>query len=122
MDMKNFGEYIKELRISKEITLREFCKKTNIDPSNWSKIERGILPPPKSRSVLEELANVLGLDQTSEEFNTLCDLAALSHIPKELLTDEKVLELLPIFLRTSRGEKPNDEELDKLVKIIKEKR
>jgi len=51
--MRKFGEYIKDLRVEKEITLREFCKTAGLDPSNWSKIERGIHTPPKSKEVLE---------------------------------------------------------------------
>lgn len=48
---KKFAEYIKDLRVEKEITLREFCKISGLDPSNWSKIERGIHAPPKSKEV-----------------------------------------------------------------------
>jgi transcriptional regulator with XRE-family HTH domain len=118
--MKTFGEYIKSLRISREITLRDFCKIINVDPSNWSKVERGINPPPKSKEILEEIGKALNLDTTSEEFKSICDLAALSYIPKELISDKELLEMLPAFFRTSRGEKPLKEELDKLIKIIKE--
>ena len=81
--MKTFGEYIKELRISKEITLREFCKIAKHDPSNWSKIERGILPPPKGKIVLENIALTLKLPKGSEEYYNIFDLAAISFIPKE---------------------------------------
>ena len=43
-----FGKFIKERRIEKGLTLREFCKLIEVDASNWSKIERGLLSPPKS--------------------------------------------------------------------------
>ena len=115
-----FGEYVKKIRVEKRITLREFCRMNKIDPSNWSKTERGILPPPKSKTVLEVIAKSLGLSQKSEEWNTLFDLAAIAHIPSEIISDDKLLEKLPVFFRTVRGEKPSQEELEELIKLIKE--
>jgi transcriptional regulator with XRE-family HTH domain len=119
--MKTFGEYIFDLRRQKRITLREFCRVTKVDPSNWSKIERGILQPPKSNQVLEEIAAVLGLQKGSEEFNLLFDLAAIAFIPRNLvLQEEKMLGKLPIFFRTLRGNKPTEEELETIIKLLKE--
>jgi transcriptional regulator with XRE-family HTH domain len=115
-----FGEYIKNLRVEKRITLREFCRRINIDPSNWSKIERGVLQPPKSQIVLQEIAQTLGLTQKSEEWFTLMDLAAISFIPKQLVSDEDILEKLPAFFRTLRGQPPSREELEKLIHLLKE--
>ena len=60
------------------------------------------------------------MSAASEEYNTLFDLAAISHIPKELLSDQSVVEKLPIFFRTLRGEKPTRDELEQVLKIIKE--
>jgi len=91
-----------------------------LDASNWSKIERGILPPPKSKEVLTEIAESLNMSKGSESYNTLFDLAAISHIPTHLLTDQSVLEKLPVFFRTLRGAKPTREELEKILKIVKE--
>lgn len=118
--MKTFGEFVKSVRISKEISLRDFCRITSQDPSNWSKIERGILPPPKSRLVLDEIAQALGLVSRSEDYNALFDLAAISYIPKELINSQELYEKLPVFFRTSRGDSPNREELEKLLKLIEE--
>lgn len=115
--MKTFGEYIKMLRIEKRITLREFCRSTNIDPSNWSKIERGLMPPPKSKEVLESIRITFGLKSNSEEYTTLKELAVIGHVPVDLL-DQKVVDRLPVFFRTLRGEKPTREELENLIKIL----
>ena len=38
-----FGEFIKEKRIEKGISLREFCKRIEIDASNWSKVDADYL-------------------------------------------------------------------------------
>lgn len=118
--MKTFGEYVKFLRISKEITLREFCHRAKLDPSNWSKIERGILQPVKGREVLENVAKVLSLKPGSDEYNTLFDLAIVSNIPQQLIDDKTILEKLPIFFRTMRGESPSKDELLEIIKIINE--
>ncbi len=118
--MKSFGGFVKDVRIQQGVTLREFCRINNLDPSNWSKIERGILPPPKSKEVLNEIAKSLKMKNGSEEYNTLFDLAAIGHIPTELLSNQSVVEKLPVFFRTLRGEKPTRAELEKILKIIKE--
>jgi transcriptional regulator with XRE-family HTH domain len=119
--MIKFGDFIKILRIEKGVTLREFCRLTNIDPSNWSKIERGILPPPKSKEVLNEISQALKIKKESDEWHTIFDLATIGHIPTELLSDQSIVEKLPVFFRTNRGQKPTRKELEELIKIIKDK-
>lgn len=118
--MLTFGEFIKQLRLQNRITLREFCRLAGIDPSNWSKIERGMLPPPKSKMLLEEIAKILKVKKNSDAWYTLMDLAAITHIPKELLSNQSIVEKLPVFFRTLRGQKPTEEELENLIKLIKE--
>jgi transcriptional regulator with XRE-family HTH domain len=117
--MKTFGDFVKELRVNKNITLREFCRKTLADPSNWSKVERGIIPPPKSKTVLEQIAQVLEIEPGTEDYNTLFDLAAISFIPKELVKESEILEHLPVFFRTVRGDPPTEEELRELINLIR---
>jgi transcriptional regulator with XRE-family HTH domain len=118
--MLTFGEFIKQLRLQNRITLREFCRLSGIDPSNWSKIERGMLPPPKSKLMLEEIAKILKIKKNNDNWYTLMDLAAITHIPKELLNNQSIVEKLPVFFRTLRGQKPTEEELENLIKLIKE--
>ena len=115
-----FGAFIKSMRIKSGLTLREFCRITNLDPSNWSKIERGLLPPPKSRQVLEEIAKALHLIENTEDWHALFDLATISFIPVELLNDRSIINKLPVFFRTIRGEKPTRKELEDLIDKIKE--
>ena len=117
--MVTFGEFMRNLRIEKRLTLREFCRSAKLDPSNWSRIERGFAPPPKSKVVLQGIAKILKIEEGSE-YNTLFDLAAISHIPTGLVSDEQVLDKLPVFFRTIRGEKPSRKELEELIRIMKE--
>ena len=51
-----FGQYFKKMRQKRGLTLRKFCFKHGIDPGNISKLERGIISPPRSREKLEEYA------------------------------------------------------------------
>ena len=116
--MKTFASFIREKRIAAGLTLREFCRLTGFDASNWSKIERNLLPPPQSKSILESIAAVLGLKSVSQDYKELMDLAALSSVPEDLIEPE-ILEQLPVFFRTVRGEKPTEEELKTLITKIR---
>ncbi len=118
--MITFGKFVRDSRIKNALTLREFCRITNIDPSNWSKIERSISSPPKSKQVLQEIAKILNLSENSEDYNILFDLAAISHIPPDLVSNQRIVEKLPVFFRTLRGEKPSRGELEELIKMLKE--
>lgn len=117
--MKKFGEYVMFLRAEKRISIRKFCLDMEYDPSNWSKIERGILPPPKSKQFLNRIAEVLGLQKDSEEYYYLFDSAAAAHVPIELLDNEKIINSLPVFFRASRGDNPTIKELEDLITLIK---
>ncbi|MGB7575138.1 MAG: helix-turn-helix transcriptional regulator [Thermodesulfobacteriota bacterium] len=116
-----FGEFIKERRIAKSIGLREFCKRLEIDASNWSKIERGLHAPPQDDGRLRKIARVLEIKIGSSLWKEMKDKANIDAgiIPEDILSDEKVLNSLPMFFRTIRSEKPTPEDLDKLIDMIK---
>jgi len=116
-----FGEFIKERRINKSISLREFCKRVEIDASNWSKVERGLLAPPQDEERLRKIARVLDIKFGSALWKEMKDKANIDAgiIPNDILSDEKLLNSLPMFFRTIRSEKPTPEELDKLINMIR---
>ena len=101
--------------------LREFCLEHGHDPSNWSKIEREVLPPPRDEKILREWASQLGIKRGSDEWLKVFEYAAVDtgRIPEHILRDEKAVEHLPLFFRTLSGQKPSREDLEKLLKIIK---
>tara|TARA_B100000745_G_scaffold258183_1_gene181326 strand:+ start:73 stop:426 length:354 start_codon:yes stop_codon:yes gene_type:complete len=117
--MKRVGEILKNYRKDRGFTLRKFCQVADIDPSNWSKIERGLLEPPKSEEVLTAIGKVLEL--TTSQLQEVKDIAAVESIPKGYLDDEEVLNALPVFFRTTRELKPTKEELEELFKLLKNK-
>ena len=107
----SFANFIREKRIAKGLTLREFCRLCGFDSSNWSKVERSLASPPQSK-------NALKIEAGSQLYKEMFDLAALSTIPEELIESE-ILEQLPVFFRTVRGEKPTEEELKTLINKIR---
>ena len=117
--MEKFGAYITELRTTRGITLREFCRRNNLDPSNWSKIERSVISPPKSKKTIESILDSIGIEQGSEEYNTALDLGLLESIPEDFIEERNVLKELPVLFRTVRGKKPSSEDLQRLIEFLK---
>ena len=118
-----FGTFIKELRAKQRLGLREFCLKTGYDPSNWSKIEREVSPPPKDEASLRDCAKQLGLKAGTDDWNKFHDYAAVDagRIPDHVLEDEELLAKLPAFFRTISGNKPSRAELENLIKLLRER-
>lgn len=116
-----FGSYVRDLRKNHRMGLREFCMTLGKDPSNWSKIERGILPPPTEEETLKEIASALSVPEGSDQWHKLFDYASVDRgmLPKDIMSDEKILEKLPVFFRTLRGQKPDEGELKRLIELIK---
>lgn len=118
----NFGAMVKELRIAQGKTLRQFCEEHGHDPSNWSKIERGVNPPPRDPTTLTRWAQQLGLKPDTDawrDFRIQSDLSR-GEIPKDILADERLMEKLPVFFRTVQGAEMGEAELDDLIHKIKE--
>lgn len=116
-----FGEFIKQIRERQRLGLREFCLENGYDPSNWSKIEREVLSPPRDEDTLRTWAKQLGLEQGSDDWLKFFDYAAVDsgRIPDYILQDEKLVAQLPVFFRTISGQKPSREDLEKLVELIR---
>ncbi|MFA5319457.1 MAG: helix-turn-helix domain-containing protein [Candidatus Paceibacterota bacterium] len=116
-----FGENLRKLRLGANLTLRDVCKIVDYDPSNWSKIERGVMAPPKDRKVLEGWANTLKLVPGSKEYSQFMDEVKVAQgaIPEDILADANIVDYLPAFFRTIRNKKPTKEDIDLLIKAIK---
>ncbi len=120
--IKIFGEFFKTRRIAIKKTLRQFCIENGLDPGNISKLERGLLSPPQNREKLEEYAGYLKIKKGSDDWYTFFDLAAAEtgRIPEDIMTKGKIEDKLPILFRTLRGQKVSDENLEKLIKILRD--
>ncbi len=117
--MGRFGAFFKQKRLTLGLSLRQFCLRHGLDPGNMSK--RGRLAPPQ-HDKLKEYARLLGIPEGSDDWYRFFDLAAAEagRVPKDILNDAEAVEKLPLLFRTLRGEPIPDEQLDELVKTLKE--
>jgi transcriptional regulator with XRE-family HTH domain len=118
---KTFADFFRIKRTEQRISLRDFCKITEADPSNISKIERGLMPPPQAKEILERYAKGLNVAIDTDDWITFSDLAAVANriIPEDISSDKNLLELMPAFFRTLRGEKPATGELKALIAKVR---
>ena len=118
---EHFGGFLEALRQRNRLTLREFCKRAGCDPANISRMERGLVPPPKGREILERYAQALGLKEGSDDWYTFFDLAAVDQgmVPADIMGNEALVKALPVFFRTLRGQKPTAEEMRKIADKIR---
>ena len=119
--LKKFGQNLKKARIAQNLSLREICKKTNYDASNWSKIERGVIAPPSDEKILSKWARALGLKPPSHKYQTFIDEAQIGQgiIPEDILAGQNAVDYLPAVFRTLRNEKPTKQEIDRLIELIR---
>ena len=117
-----FGEYLKQKRIDKEITLRGFAKLVDISPVYLCDLETGRKAAP-SMEVMQKMVSKLALNK--EESERFYDLAALEQtaknpIPKDLNAFLKDNRVIVSALRTAKDLDATDEEwqdfIDKLRK------
>jgi len=115
-----FGPKLRELRVSRNLTLREFCDRAKVDAGNYSKIERGLFAPPGADKI-EQYLKPLGIEVGSDEYVELIDLAAIDRgeLPRRLLSDEQVLAELPVLFSVLGGEAVSEDRLDKLIELIR---
>lgn len=121
MAYSTFGEAFKAHRLNLQMSLRQFCQANGLDAANISKLERGLLPPPKNeklRAYAEALKLVEGTDAWYEFFDLAA--AAKGEFPRDL-TDKELLAQLPALFRTMRGNAPSDEQLEHVVKLLRKR-
>src|SRR5690606_1597861 len=96
----------------------QFCLANQIDPGNYSKLERGRLQPPKD---ISPILRGLGLTPSDDEWTELTDLAAVcsGKVPDDLLSDEKIVSSLPALFRTIRGTQLEEGKLDELIDLLR---
>ena len=113
MTTNQFGAYIKKLRLDRDITLRAFCAASGYEASNYSKVERGLLPPPNEPTKLDPFRTALGLTKEAPEWRELLRLAALDRgeIPYHMLNDRELVGKLPAIFRAIDGDSVDENTL-----------
>jgi len=117
-----FGEFAKSKRLKLGLTLRQFCRENDYDTGNMSKMERGLLPPPKGRKYLEAYAKALGIEKGREDWRMFFDLAAASsgRIPERIMKDDKLVARLPLVFRAMDGKPLTEKRLRELADLIRQ--
>lgn len=117
----SFGEFFKGLRLDNKMTLRGFCSKNGFDPSNVSKIERGIWPPPEADEDRMKYAKALALKKGTSNWDRFMDLAVAGTRTFKVrnVTDEEVLQKLPVLFRSVDKADLTPDQLDKIIKYVK---
>ena len=115
-----FGEYLKSLRMEKELSLRDLAKKSDMDFANLSRIERDLASPPQRLEVLDKLVDALEL--SSEQKQRLLDLSAVENgvYPFDVKEDLGKHPNLPILLRTISNKKLSADQILELTDRINE--
>lgn len=95
------GPLLKRLRIEKRITLRDFAERLDLDPGNYSRVERGVFAPPE-REKLELILQELEVDKVEQE--AILDRADADRgmLPSDLQRDEILVRELPVLFRAIR--------------------
>jgi len=116
-----FGAALKEARAARSLGLREFCRRSGLDPALVSRIERGLAPPPEAAATFNRIARGLRLSLSSTKWRELADLAILSRgkVPKDLLDNEAVAAKLPVLFRALRDLRSDQKLLQELVEILR---
>lgn len=115
-----FNVFFKKKRM--EIgTVRQFAKKSGLDLAYVSRLENGVILPPKDEEKLARIALALGIKRNSREWQEFMDLAAIAknELPKDLYDNEKIANFLPAFYRTLRKKELSEKELKDLLELIK---
>src|SRR5205085_216486 len=115
-----FGGFVRSKRLAQRITLRSFCEMVGVDPANYSKVERGVLSPPRDVEKLEAYERTLGIIAGSPDSRELRRLAALDRgeLPPAVLANSELLRKLPALFRTLEGEPIDDRRLEELAETI----
>lgn len=115
-----FCDAFRNCRLQTGKTLRQFCIDNGFDHITVSKIERGVVIPPPEEE-LKKYADALGLQEGSEDYNELFELATRQkeHIPYDLSKDEVLVKRLPILATRSDGTKLTEEQMRELIETMR---
>jgi transcriptional regulator with XRE-family HTH domain len=118
---KTFGDHIKELRLSKDWSVRAMAKILGVSHTYVNDLETGSRPaPPKDK--LEILIKVFDIDKSKSELNHFLDLAAETRNAVPIDVDEFILEntiLIEFIRKIKNREFISAEYIDKVLKNIR---
>lgn len=106
-----FGQYLRSVRQTKKISIRQLAKAVSKTPTYISDIEKGNNKPPK-RELLDRIIAALQLEEFPDIRNRLYDLAAKERkdvpadIKEYLMENESILKIIRMA-----KESPNEKQI-----------
>ncbi len=113
------GSFLRDVRMEKEISLHEMCKRTGFDSTTYTQIELGEICPLGEDDFLKKAANAFCFDAGSREY---LELEKLTIESEKIIVDPKersLMSMLPAFFRNANGGKPTREDLLRILKLLK---
>lgn len=116
-----YGSKIRQIRVEKEMTLRELSTRSDIDNAYLSRVERETIKPPQDVELLDAINSALELEENQAQ--ELKDQAAVDNekFPTDIANQINKVDGFPLFLRTVSNKKLTNEELQELIKFINER-
>ena len=119
----NFGEFLREKRQEREITLRKFAEMAGISPVYMSTLETNQRHAPKDE-ILERMVRLLLLSKEEEEL--FYDLAVKSAFSPRVSGDlpEYIInhEIVKIALRTAKDADATDDEWQEFIEKLRKRK
>jgi transcriptional regulator with XRE-family HTH domain len=120
MSKKNVAaaEWIRDKRRAAEIGLREFAILIGESPANWCNFENGRRPAPQNEPKLRKIAQVLGIRENSEDWDTLFNIVRKPNRPPADIEQYAQTQLVPTLLRTIKERRLKRPQIEKLIKYV----
>ncbi len=101
-------------------TVRQFAKDNGFDAAYISRLENGVILPPKDQEKLTKIGLALGLKEGTDEWQEFTDLAAIAkcELPADLHDNERIASILPAFYGTLRKKELDEADIQKLLELI----
>jgi len=117
---RTFGAELKRLRMASGMGLRVFANLIDMAPSNLSNIERGKIPPPAGKKMLDTICDALGLPPDDPNRVLVFDLAAAGRrIPADVAEAVKKQPGVPVLVRTVADKQLSEKKIRELAEYIK---
>ena len=112
-----FGQRIKEMRMSRNISLRQFCRNTGFKPNMWVRIEDCLTYP--NEKILPIVAKGLGISEFDLDYLTLHHEILSDNL--ERIENYNTVEYIKIFLQIlsdNMKKKPSEEQLENFEQML----
>jgi len=115
-----FGAFVRSQRIKHLITGRDASQATGMLASNFSKLEHGVLTPPRDAEKQRKLSSAIGIPSGSEEEARFFDLAAKAtdSTPVDIAAIISANAAVPLLLRTIGNKRLGKSEMNRIVEIV----